>query len=176
MKFGCFRCMSSDPLYHSELFFRKGIRSSCFGGSSCRDALSFQYKSGRSSRTFVSFFASAEKFPTMVQQLSKPGAKEAHLLKAGHPPAGKRLSSLSGMHWCLYIFLMYFFKKQTNKKQRVVAVAARFRPICPRINSAAPLSYRGNAANIFLKARIRCVRFVCVRAGNMDVLTSHWPS
>lgn len=71
---------------------------------------------------------------------------------------------------------MYFFKKQTNKKQRVVAVAARFRPICPRINSAAPLSYRGNAANIFLKARIRCVRFVCVRAGNMDVLTSHWPS
>lgn len=40
----------------------------------------------------------------MVQQVSKPGAKGARLLKAGHPPAGKLLSSRSA---CI-VFILFF--------------------------------------------------------------------
>lgn len=65
----------------------------------------------------------------MVQQVSKPGAKGARLLKAGHPPAGKLLSS----HSACIVFILIFNYFLNKKDQRVVALAARFRLcICAR--------------------------------------------
>lgn len=139
--------ISAVSLHLSGLFFRNRIQSSCFGGTSCCDAPCFRYKSGRFSRTFVCLFASSENFPTMVQQPSKPGAKDAHLLKAGHPPAGKLLSS----HSCMRD--LCFYKLKYLEGGRTAAFAARFQThLCAHarwIKSAAALGRRSNTSDVF---------------------------
>ncbi|XP_045909795.1 death associated protein 1b isoform X2 [Micropterus dolomieu] len=59
----------------------------------------FEHKNNQVGVEFCGFFAFVRKVLKMVQQLSKSGAKETPMLKAGHPPAvkagGKRVAKKS---------------------------------------------------------------------------------